>query len=224
MILSRENGALTTTSYAILGLLAIKPWTTYELAQQMDRSLGRLWPRAESKIYEEPKKLVALGLARASTGSVGRRPRTVYAITAAGRRALKAWLAKPGAPIALESEQLLKVFFAEHGTKRDVVATLDAMRAWAEEQRLVHIAVAQSYVAGEGSFPERMATLALTGRFLFEFTEMVGAWAERSLAAVERWPDDPARAEVDWRPVEEVARLGDGAAAAPTRPLRKRTQ
>ena len=27
--------SLTTTSYAILGLLAVKPWTTYELAQQM---------------------------------------------------------------------------------------------------------------------------------------------------------------------------------------------
>src|ERR671938_339368 len=53
---------LTTTSYAILGLLAIQPWSTYELAQQMDRSLGRMWPRAQSKIYEEPKKLVAHAL------------------------------------------------------------------------------------------------------------------------------------------------------------------
>ena len=26
---------LTTTSYAILGLLAIQPWSTYELAQLM---------------------------------------------------------------------------------------------------------------------------------------------------------------------------------------------
>ena len=47
--------ALTTTSYAILGLLAVKPWTTYELAQQMRRALGQFWPRAESKLYEEPK-------------------------------------------------------------------------------------------------------------------------------------------------------------------------
>ncbi len=50
---------MTTTSYAILGLLAIRPWTTYELTQQMQRSLSRFWPRAESKLYEEPKKLVA---------------------------------------------------------------------------------------------------------------------------------------------------------------------
>ena len=50
---------LTTTSYAILGLLAIKPWTTYELAQQMDRVLNRFWPRTRSKLFEEPKKPAA---------------------------------------------------------------------------------------------------------------------------------------------------------------------
>ena len=57
--------AMTTTSYAILGLLAVKPWTTHELVQQVDRSLRRMWPRAQSKLYEEPKKLVAHGYARA---------------------------------------------------------------------------------------------------------------------------------------------------------------
>ena len=72
---------LTTTSYAVLGLLAVRSWTTYELAQQMGRGLGDFWPRAQSKIYEEPKRLVAAGLAHASRGTVGRRPRTVYALS-----------------------------------------------------------------------------------------------------------------------------------------------
>ena len=48
------DGALTATSYAILGLLAIKPWTTYEPANQIDRTLHRLLPRARSKIDEDP--------------------------------------------------------------------------------------------------------------------------------------------------------------------------
>jgi len=78
---------LTTTSYAILGLLAVKPWTTHELVQQVDRSLRRIWPRAQSKLYEEPKKLVAHGLARATDDPVGRRRRTRYTITAKGRPA-----------------------------------------------------------------------------------------------------------------------------------------
>jgi DNA-binding PadR family transcriptional regulator len=41
---------------------------------------------------------VARGLARAEKGSVGKRPRTVYTISEAGRRALAAWLAEPGTP------------------------------------------------------------------------------------------------------------------------------
>ena len=87
-----SRGALTTTSFAILGLLAVQPWSTYELTRQMDRSLGRFWPRAHSKLYEEPKKLVAQGLAEATSGAQGRRPRTVYTITADGRRALKRYV------------------------------------------------------------------------------------------------------------------------------------
>ena len=82
----------------------------------MDRSLGRIWPRAQSKLYEEPKKLVAQGLACAAEEQVGQRPRTVYTITSRGRRALAAWLRDPGAGPVLEFEQLLKIFFAENGT------------------------------------------------------------------------------------------------------------
>jgi hypothetical protein len=46
--MSRIVRELTTTSYAILGLLAIRPWSTYELARQMQRDLRFVWPRAES--------------------------------------------------------------------------------------------------------------------------------------------------------------------------------
>ena len=56
---------LTTTSYAILGLLRLRSWTSYELAKQVQKSLGWFWPRAERKLYDEPKNLVALGLATA---------------------------------------------------------------------------------------------------------------------------------------------------------------
>src|SRR6516165_8481292 len=121
---------LTTTSYAVLGLLSIKSWSSYELTRQMDRSLGRIWPRAVSKLYEEPKKLVDYGYARASIERQGQRSRTVYAITANGRRALASWLHEPGEGPVLEFEQLLKVFFAESGTKEDLLATLSAAEQW----------------------------------------------------------------------------------------------
>lgn len=75
---------LTPTSFAILGLLSIQPFTTYELAQQMERTLSWFWPRAASMIYEEPKKLVSAGLAVSKTSFTGKRRSTVYEITGRG--------------------------------------------------------------------------------------------------------------------------------------------
>ncbi len=107
---------LTTTSYAILGLLALRDQTTYELAKQMQRTVGYVWPRAERKLYDEPKRLAEAGYARAAKDMVGRRPRTTYSITPAGREALSRWLGTDVAPPALEFEGMLRVLFADQGT------------------------------------------------------------------------------------------------------------
>jgi PadR family transcriptional regulator AphA len=189
---------LTPTSYALLGLLAIKPWTTYELAQQMERSLSHIWPRARSKLYEEPKKLVAHGLARATESSVGRRRRTVYAITPKGRRALAAWVAEPGDGPVVEFEQLVKVFFADQGTTADVRRQLDAARAWAHERSRLNVEVGRAYLEGRGPFPERAAVLLLVSRFLDDLLETVDRWAEWAADVVADWPDHPRDAPVDW--------------------------
>ena len=87
---------LTTTSYAVLSLLAVRPMTTYELAKQMQRTLRDVWPCAESVIYEEPKRLVGQRLATASTEMAGRRSSTTYTITGKGRRALVRWFERAG--------------------------------------------------------------------------------------------------------------------------------
>jgi DNA-binding PadR family transcriptional regulator len=181
---------LTTTSYAILGLLAIQPWTTYELALQMRRALGQFWPRAESKLYEEPKKLVEPGLAKAAREATGKWTRTVYSITAKGRRALAQWGPEPGAGPVLECEALVKLFYAEHGSKQDVLATLDAMRAWCDQRMADSAGISRAYLDGEGAFPERLPWLVLCGQFLEDFDLMVERWTEWATSVVESWPDD----------------------------------
>jgi len=201
-----STSPLTTTSYAVLGLLAIRPWSSYELTQQMDRSLGRIWPRAVSKLYEEPKKLVAHGLARPATERNGRRTRTVYAITPDGRRALRDWLAGPGQGPALEFEQLLKVFFADHGTTADVLATLAAARDWAQARGQESLAIGEEYADGRGQFPERAAVLQLTSRFLTDFYLLVGDWAAWAAGIVASWPDDPGQARPDPAVLAETLR------------------
>lgn len=199
--------SMTTTSYAILGLLAVKPWTTHELVQQVDRSMRRMWPRAQSKLYEEPKKLVAHGFARAADDSVGRRRRTRYTITAKGRRALAAWLKEPGDGPILEFEQLLKISFADSGSKADIVTNLGATRAWVLEQNEENLATARAYVEGQGAFPERAALNQLAGRFLTDFYVTVARWVDWASEVVDTWPDDVRDAPFDARAADEGVRL-----------------
>lgn len=101
---------LNTTDFAILGLLARRPWSAYEMTQYMRASnIRAIWPRAESRIYESPKKLASLGFAAVTTEAQGKRSRAVYRITANGQAALDDWLAEEGKPFLFEYEELLKL-------------------------------------------------------------------------------------------------------------------
>jgi DNA-binding PadR family transcriptional regulator len=181
---------LTTTSYAILGLLALKPWTTYELAKQMERGFRLFWPRTESKLYAEPPKLVAHGLAKATKDTVGRRPRTTYTITAKGRRALREWLETPGAGPEIEFEALLKVGLGDQGSKAGILANLEAAREWGTRRLLEDAELVQGYLSEGPPFRDRLPVVMLSGFFMNGFARYVlewVAWAERE---VQSWPDD----------------------------------
>lgn len=210
---------LTTTSYAILGLLAIQPWTTYELAKQMEVSLRNFWPRAERKLYEEPKKLVRHGLAEVTRETVGRRPRRVYRITPKGRMALREWLGEPGDMPVLEFEALVKVFFAEHGTKQQLVDTLATVVERAEHRERVDAQWAAYYLATGGRFPGRAPVVTLAGKLQAELNRNVTAWARWALETAAAWPEDIRQAPVPAEVLEEIAgavtHTGDRHAAPP---------
>ena len=182
--------ALTSTSYAVLALLALQPWTTYQLARQMERSLGWIWPRAVSRLYEEPKKLVASGLAASRPGSTGRRRSTVYTITPAGRQALAAWLAEPGAGPVLECEALVKVAYADQGTRDGLLANLAALIDDATAKLHFGEMIANAYLEGRGPFPDRLPLSGLMWRFLWEYHVTVLRWARWARDQVQAWPED----------------------------------
>ena len=194
--------ALTTTSYAVLALLALQPWTTYQLARQMERSLGWIWPRAVSRLYDEPKKLVAAGLATSRPGATGRRRSTVYSITPQGRQALAAWLAEPGAGPVLECEALVKIAYADQGTRDGLLANLAALVDDTTAKLHFGQMIAQSYLQGRGPFQERLPFSALMWRFLWEYHVTVLRWANWAHGQVQAWPEDlsqlDATAEFSW--------------------------
>jgi PadR family transcriptional regulator, regulatory protein AphA len=105
-------GALTPTSYIVLGLLAFAGEATpYELKAGHAGSVGSFWSVPHSQLYAEPDRLAEAGLVSVRREEGGRR-RKHYALTDAGREALRAWLADAGTPPAeFREPALLKLFF-----------------------------------------------------------------------------------------------------------------
>jgi PadR family transcriptional regulator AphA len=192
---------LTPTSYALLGLLAIQPWSSYELAKQMGRSLHYVLPRAESNVYAEAKRLVVAGLAETEREAVGRRGRTVYSITDAGRAALDAWLATPARPTLLEAEALVKILFGTGMPPEDLLGHIERFGAEAEQTRAPWAAIAQDYLEGRGPFPARLHVNTLFWVFAARYSRMRAEWARWAASFVADWPGP------EGPEVEEVKRV-----------------
>ena len=118
---------LSPTSYAMLGLLARNPQSAYELNSRMQTSLLRaFWPRADSHVYSEPKKLLAHQMVTERREKVSGRNRTVFTITSQGREALQAWLqSDSNHELRTQSEFVLKLILADGGKLTDARATLE---------------------------------------------------------------------------------------------------
>jgi DNA-binding PadR family transcriptional regulator len=189
--------ALTTTSYAILGLLAIQPWSTYELAQLMRRSLHFVWPRAESNLYAEPKRLVDAGLATAEVVWNGDRKRTVYSITAAGEAALRDWLGEEPAPQRVESEAALRLLYGNSGTKENLLAAIERVAKDADQSITHFCDLGEEYARGEGRFPDRIHVNALILTLMVEQARAAARWAAWASDEVEKWADTTTP-DIDW--------------------------
>jgi PadR family transcriptional regulator, regulatory protein AphA len=190
---------LTTTSHALLGLLSLRPWSTYELSKQVQRSLSWFWPRTERKLYDEPKRLAAQGLARASAEPTGRRPRTVYTITPTGRRALERWLSEPPVPPALEFEAMVKVFFADAGSLDQLHRTLEHVEAQASERLDELSAMVEAGQAGPYEFAHRRHVNAIGLRFAMDFQALLIEWARWTRQETASWPSTADPGAWDWR-------------------------
>jgi DNA-binding PadR family transcriptional regulator len=184
--------SLPMTSYAILGMLALREWSAYELTQQLRRSLDYCWPAAESVWYSEPKRLVRLGLATAKRepNATGRRARTVYAITSQGRQVLAAWLASPPEPPRLQVETMLRLLYADQGSKQDLLAAVRGIREWALSQASAGLPQIRGYLEDEQSTPfsHRLHIIALFARFYLSLFGQMISWADQAEAEITAWP------------------------------------
>jgi DNA-binding PadR family transcriptional regulator len=198
------NEKLTTTSYAVLAQVAVRPWSAYELAQQRVRYFRYTWPSAESAIYREVKRLAAMRLIEGTKEYTGKRARTVYSIGDAGKEALREWVGTPVSPFSMEFEAMLRVFIAPLGTKEELIGTLEQVLADARDMLEFGSLVKREFIDGINVTQDQIYIRAIAVDFFINHVNTVAAWAERTLDEVETWDDLEPTTEKNARGLERI--------------------
>src|SRR5207248_3612231 len=116
--------------YALLGMLSIRPMSGYDIKKLIEASISNFWSESYGQIYPTLKQLVAEKLVtRTVKKQTGKPDRHVYALTPAGRRRLREWLAQAPTPSVARNELLLKLFFGEEIPLDASLAHIAAFRA-----------------------------------------------------------------------------------------------
>jgi DNA-binding PadR family transcriptional regulator len=176
-----------TITYALLGLLSLRSWTGYELTEQMRKTMRLVWPSSPAHAYREQQRLVRLGWATVTNEHVGRRPRSRYDITQAGRAALREWLAFEPEPPTMAAEVLVRTWFADQGEVADLIASLQSTLSWVEQVLASVADIARPYLHGDGAFPERAHLNALVGEIFADTVAALGEACAQALLEVADW-------------------------------------
>ena len=179
---------MTTSAYAVLALLDLRPWTGYELTQQAQRSLRYAWPKSERLLYSEPKKLVERGYAITYKEETGNRSRNVYEITREGREALAEWTRTRTQPPRMEIEALLRLLFADQGSTEDLSRALDELEADIGEHHRAIVELMASYLGGGHPFPQRTHLSVLFATFQIDMFKVIERWIDFAREEIEEWP------------------------------------
>jgi PadR family transcriptional regulator AphA len=115
--------------HALLGLLAVRPRSGYELTKAFEGDLGRYaWQAGHTSIYPELGRLAEQGLVEVT--HEGARGSRTYAVTEAGRDELRTWLlAPPGRGARVRNEQVLRMFLLSALDPPDARAVLERIAA-----------------------------------------------------------------------------------------------
>ncbi|MGA8218710.1 MAG: PadR family transcriptional regulator [Solirubrobacterales bacterium] len=180
---------LSATGKVILGMLAARPRSGYEIKQLVDGSARFFWAASYGQIYPELKRLEQEGLVTGSDSAQGARQRTTYKLTAAGKRAAREWIAGAPEVFELRDEGLLELFFAgaidparapEIARERAAKAAASAADLRAIEEQIQRLGKHE----GPEHSPDAGSMAVL--RYGIEMNEWAARWFERAAENLER--------------------------------------
>ncbi|MFI0717914.1 PadR family transcriptional regulator [Streptomyces sp. NPDC021224] len=159
--------------HAVLGLLADRTASGYDLMKLFDSSLANVWPATQSQVYGELGKLASAGLLEVA--AEGPRGRKEYTITDRGLAELRTWLIETRPDRTRRSDTLLRVFFLGLLSRVEAVTylSLEADSAASEHAELERL---------EASVDWGEDRISVHGRLALEYglrlTVMRQEWAE----------------------------------------------
>jgi DNA-binding PadR family transcriptional regulator len=161
------NSELSFFSYEILGLVGRGGAGAHDLLRMARH--GRILDWAgESQYYVEPKRLAELGYLDARKEPGKTRERTVYTLTARGRRALAGYARSPVVVTPLKSEPLLRLLICdlvgEDVTRASLVTLRDDI---ADLRRRLDVTEQEA-----ANLPHRRKYLELVVEFLRSFVDL----------------------------------------------------
>ena len=173
---------------ALLGLIAHKPMSGYDLAKVFDSTLAFVWNAKHSQIYPELAVMLEEGFVEMR--EAGSRRRKEYVITERGREELIRWLTEaPPVPGIVRQEPLLRTFFLGF-------VSLEEAQTLLRRERDRHVRQLERYLEEQES-PGTIVG-AWTGGIPLEagvrYERMMVEWAEWALEEVERLFGDGAAA------------------------------
>lgn len=149
---------VSVTSGALLGLLAERPMTGWELVEEARSRVGDFWTIQRSQAYRELARLEEDGLI-AALPAEGRRRRR-YRITDAGRDAYLHWVRRTPGDESVRIPFLLSIAFARDIPPERLSELLDDQRR-RHAARLAEYERRHDELAAAGADRGRLATLAL---------------------------------------------------------------
>jgi DNA-binding PadR family transcriptional regulator len=164
--------------HALLGLLADRPASGYELARRFEGDLGRYaWQAGHTGIYPELVRMAEQGLIEAD--DAGPRGRKIYTLTDEGRAELRRWLMTPPQQSTVRNETVLRMFLVQALDPDDArtLLTSIAERCATELDRLRPVLETEDAEHGTDELPFGR----LAGEYGIRQYEAVLGWARWSL-------------------------------------------
>ncbi len=119
--------------FALLGLIALRPASGYDIKKTIDRSVYFIWNVTGPQIYNTLAQLRAEGLVTAeAVRQTGRPDKQLHTITARGQAALREFAGAPVRSSVTRDEVLLRIFFGNFADaavmRREIEAYIERIR------------------------------------------------------------------------------------------------